>query len=141
MTDAACICGLLEEEPFLADYGGPFTGEYTPWFVSPNESPHRDLLQHDHRCPEAAKRIERAAVVRYLRFYAGLLDEPARGHIAFIADRVDNGEHHSENVTVCVPHYATLHEAHGPSSNPPDSEASADSCERKGGTASPDTSG
>ena len=36
---------------------------------------------------------------------------------------------------------AVLHEAQGPSSNPPDSEASADSCERKGGTDSPETSG
>lgn len=42
---------------------------------------------------------------------------------------------------ICPENQAVLQEAHGPSSNPPDSEASADSCERKGGRASPDTSG
>lgn len=77
------------------------------------------------------ERAEREAIILWLRrmaVEAGLETGGRYFHVA--AKGIEEGEHH-----------ATLQEAHGPSSNPPDSEASADSCERKGGTASPDTSG
>jgi hypothetical protein len=91
--------------------------------VSPQENP---AATANVATPPVGQEIlrlagERAAIVAYLRH---------RGFVSNLADLIEQGAHH-----------ATLQEAHGPSSNPPDSEASADSCERKGGTESPDTSG
>ena len=92
------------------------------------DAANRDLEIEGHCI--AAVSAEREAIVRYLRKQAQLYPQDiVCNSLLEVSDEIMRGGH------------ATLHEAHGPSSNPPDSEARADSCERKGGTDSPDTSG
>lgn len=82
---------------------------------------------------EAAIATERETVARYLRGIARERaangDWPAYDEWLEVCDDIAEGRHHD-----------TRHEGHASSENEPDS-ASADSCERKGGTESPDTSG
>lgn len=134
-----CICELLEEESatLSLDFDGPFDGEFTPWLVGPGVPLHRDLVRHDHRCPM----FEREAVVRYLLELTKLWQPVPGLALTEAAESIRDGAHHGDTISVTIPHYATLQEAQGPVSAPAEPEASADSCTRKGGAESPDTSG
>ena len=105
---------------------------YIVWHPGDGSEPHK-LIAIGEQVIDAYH--EREAVVRYLREMADSDtvkrgDPDGRRFLLSAAIGIDN-----------LHHQATRQDAQGPSSNPPDSEASADSCERKGGSASPDASG